>query len=82
MSAGLCGCSCAPVFLHLIQLANPLLKYSNVRGPPDLRAVAHRLTTSVLEKAQQGPNRNAAIIERVLECKQTLSVGITPGAES
>ena len=42
------GCSYAPVFLNLIRLANPLLKYINVCGPADLRAVAHRLRISAL----------------------------------
>ena len=46
--AGRYGCSYAPVFLYLVRLANPLLKYANVCGPPDLSAVAHRLRTSVL----------------------------------
>ena len=44
MGAGPYGCS----FLNLIRLASPLLKYANVCGPPDLRAVAHRLRTSEL----------------------------------
>ena len=48
MGAGLYGCSYAPVFLNLIRLANPLLKYANVCGSPDLRAVVHRLKTSGL----------------------------------
>ena len=34
MGAGPYGCSYAPVFLKLIRLANPLLKYANVCGPP------------------------------------------------
>ena len=48
MGAGPCGCSCGPVFLNLIRHANPSLKYADVRGPPVLRAVAYRLTTSAL----------------------------------
>ena len=48
MGAGPYDCSYAPVFLKLIRLANPLLKYANVCGPPDLLAVAHRLRTSAL----------------------------------
>ena len=44
MGTGPYGCSYAPVFLNFIRLANPLLKLPNVCGPPDLRAVAHRLT--------------------------------------
>ena len=48
MGADPYGCSYAPVFFNLIRLANPLLKYANVCGPPDLRAVAHRLRTSGL----------------------------------
>ena len=51
MGAGPCGCSCAPVFLNLIRLANPLFKYANVHGPPDLRAMAHRLRASALTYA-------------------------------
>ena len=47
--AGPCGCSCAPVFLNLIRHANPFSKYAEVRGSPDLLAVAHRLRTSVLD---------------------------------
>ena len=34
MGVGPYGCSYAPVFLNLIRLANPLLKYANVCGPP------------------------------------------------
>ena len=49
MDAGPCGCSCAPVFLNLIRLANPSLKYANVRGPPDLCAEAYWLRTGALE---------------------------------
>ena len=41
IGAGPYGYPFAPVFLNLIQLANPLLKYTNVCGPLDLRAVAH-----------------------------------------
>ena len=41
MGAGPYGSSYAPLLLNLIRLANPLLKYANVCGPPDLRAVAH-----------------------------------------
>ena len=43
-----------PVFLNFFQHANSFLKYTNVRGSPDLRAVAqwwamaHRLRTSGL----------------------------------
>ena len=33
MGAGPYGGSYAPVFLNLIRLANPLLKYANVCGP-------------------------------------------------
>ena len=46
MGAGPCGCSCGPVFLNLIPHANPSLKYADVRGPPDLRAVAYRLRSN------------------------------------
>ena len=42
------GSSHTPVFLNPIRHANPFLKYTDVRGPPDLRAVAHRLRTSGL----------------------------------
>ena len=52
MVAGPYGCSYAPVFLNLIRLANPLLRYANVCGPLDLRAVAHRLRTRVLHQCQ------------------------------
>ena len=45
IGAGLCGSSCEPVFHSLIRHANPSLKYADVRGPPDLRAAAHRLRT-------------------------------------
>ena len=48
MCAGPYGCSYAAVFLKLIRLANPLLKYANICSPPDLRAVAHLLKTTVL----------------------------------
>ena len=34
MGAGPYSCSYAPVFLSLIRLANSLLKYANVCGPP------------------------------------------------
>ena len=34
MGAGPYGYSYAPVFLNLIRLANPLLKYANICGPP------------------------------------------------
>ena len=51
MGAGPYGSSFAPLLLNLIRLANPLLKYANVCDPPDLRAVAHRLRTSVLGHA-------------------------------
>ena len=44
------GCLYAPVFLNHIWLANLLLKYANVCGPTDLRAVAHWLITSVLDR--------------------------------
>ena len=50
VGAGRYGCSCTPVFLILIRLANPLLKYADVCGPLDLRAVVHRLRTSDLER--------------------------------
>ena len=50
MSAVPYSCSYAPVFSNLIRLANPLLKYANVCGPPDLRAVAHQLKTSDIDK--------------------------------
>ena len=50
MGAGPYGCSYAPVFFNLIRLANPLLKYANVCGPSDVRAVAHRLRTNDLAK--------------------------------
>ena len=50
MGAGPYGCSYVPVFLNLIRLANPLLKYANVCGPPDLRAVAQRLRTTELDE--------------------------------
>ena len=43
------GGSYAPLLLNLIRLANPLLKYANVCGPPELGAVGHRLRTSDLE---------------------------------
>ena len=46
--AGPYGSSRRPVILNLIQHANPFLKYTNVRGPPDLHDVTHRLTTSDL----------------------------------
>ena len=48
ISAGPYDGSYAPLLLNLIRLANPLSKYANVCGPPDLRAVAHRLRTSAL----------------------------------
>ena len=48
MGTGPCGCSCGPVFLNRIRHANPSLNYADVRGPPDLRTVAHRLRTSGL----------------------------------
>ena len=38
------------IFLNLIRPTNPFLKYVDVRGPPDLRAVAHRLRTSGLDR--------------------------------
>ena len=41
MDGGPCGCSRAPVFLNLLRLANPSLKYANVRRLSDLRAVDH-----------------------------------------
>ena len=46
MGAGPYGCSNAPVILNLIRLANPLLKYANICGPPYLPAVARQLRTS------------------------------------
>ena len=49
IGAGPYGCRYAPAFLNLIWLANPLLKNANVCGPPDLRAVTHRLRTSGLD---------------------------------
>ena len=52
IGAHIYGCSYAPVFLNLIRLANPLLKCISVCNPPDLRAVAHRLRTSVLEHSR------------------------------
>ena len=53
MGTGPYGCSNAPVFLNLIWLANPLLKYANVCGPPDLRAVANQLRINVLDNQSQ-----------------------------
>ena len=38
---GAYGCLYRPVFLNLIRHANLFSKYTDVRGPPDLRAVAH-----------------------------------------
>ena len=46
--AGPYGSSHTSVFLNLIRHANSFLKYKDVRGPPELRAVAHRLRTSAL----------------------------------
>ena len=50
MDAGPYGCLYAPVFLNLIRLADPLLKYANVCGSPNLCAVAHWLITSGLDR--------------------------------
>ena len=47
MGASPYGGSYAPLLLNLIRLANPLLNNTKVCGPPDLRAVAHRLRSSV-----------------------------------
>ena len=52
MGAGPYGGSYAPLLLNLIRLASALSKYANVCGPPDLRAVAHRLRISDLEADQ------------------------------
>ena len=49
MGAGPYGCSYVPVFLNIIQLSNPLLKYANAGGPSDLYAMAHWLKASGLE---------------------------------
>ena len=49
MGAGPYGGSYAPPLLNVIRLANPLLKYVNVCGPPDLRAEAHWLRSSELD---------------------------------
>ena len=51
MGAGPYVGSYAPLLLKLIRLANPLLKYANVGGPPDLRAVAHRLRIIKLDRS-------------------------------
>ena len=45
-----------PIFLNLIWHPNPLSKYTEVRGPPDLYAVAHRLRTSDLQLKFYGIN--------------------------
>ena len=76
MGACPCGCSYAPIFLNLIRLANPLLKYANVCGLSDLRAVAHRLRTNALKEKKPFEcwcklkkchrNKAACICKRVL----------------
>ena len=58
MGAGPYGGSYAPPLLNLIRLANPLLKYANVCGPPGLRAVAHRLRTSGIAGIIVGINKS------------------------
>ena len=50
MGAGPYGASYAPLLLNLIRLADPLFECANVCGPPELRAVVHRLRTSALAR--------------------------------
>ena len=45
------GCSHGLVFLNLIRHANPFSKYTDIRGPLDLHAVAHRLRTIGIDQS-------------------------------
>ena len=69
---------------YLINLDSRQSGLANDSGVGNVKRVKERdfAIAKCWRKCSKSPNRNAANVENILECKQTFSVCITPDAES